>query len=181
MCAGWIPISGSRSFGLAPGEPAAELVGVKRVGVPGVPGQVGHRGTLGRCHRIGLEQKKRRSGHGIHLARETSLATDRRTRSKAPAPTLSRPCSHARVAADRRTDGERAQEPSLDIRGCLSTSAGVVGTTEVVSCSSASPAPGCPRARRRASPGRLAERSAPGTMLHRRCPHQRAVRPRCNA
>ena len=57
--------------GLAPGEPAAELVGVQRVGVPGVPGQVGHRGTLGRRHRIGLERKKRRSGHGMHLARET--------------------------------------------------------------------------------------------------------------
>jgi len=57
--------------GLAPGEPAAELVGVQRVGVPGVPGQVGHRGTLGRCHRIGLERKKRRSGHSMHLASET--------------------------------------------------------------------------------------------------------------
>jgi hypothetical protein len=59
------------AVGPAPGEPAAELVGVQRVGVPAVPGQIGHRGTLGRRHSIGLEQKKRRSGHGMHLAKET--------------------------------------------------------------------------------------------------------------
>jgi len=68
------PDQGVEVVGLAPGEPAAELVGVQRVGVPGVPGQIGHPGTLGRCHSIGLERKKRRSGrrgHGMHLARET--------------------------------------------------------------------------------------------------------------
>ena len=71
-----------QGVGLAPAEPAAELVGVQGVGVPGVPGQVGHRGELGRGHRVGLERKKRRAVM-VHLARETSLATDRHTRGEA--------------------------------------------------------------------------------------------------
>jgi hypothetical protein len=39
---------------LAPGEPAAQLVGVQRVGVPGVVGQVRHGCQLGRRQRIEL-------------------------------------------------------------------------------------------------------------------------------
>jgi hypothetical protein len=54
--------------GLTPGEPAAELVGVQLVSVPGVPGQVGHRSLLGRGHRIGLEPKKHGRGHDSNLA-----------------------------------------------------------------------------------------------------------------
>ena len=42
--------------GLAPAEPTTQLVGVQGVRVPGVPRQVGHRGTLGRRHRLGLER-----------------------------------------------------------------------------------------------------------------------------
>jgi hypothetical protein len=34
--------------GFAPGEPAAQLVGVQGMGAPGVPGQVGHRRQLRR-------------------------------------------------------------------------------------------------------------------------------------
>ena len=37
---------GVKSVALAPGEPAAELVGVEGVGVAGLPGQVGHRSEL---------------------------------------------------------------------------------------------------------------------------------------
>jgi len=49
--------------GLAPGEPAPQLVGVQRVGVPGVPGEVRHGRELSRCHRLGLEREERRTRH----------------------------------------------------------------------------------------------------------------------
>ena len=48
---------------LTPGEPTAQLAGVQRVGVSGVPRQVRHGSELGRRHRVGLERKKRCSGH----------------------------------------------------------------------------------------------------------------------
>src|SRR3954454_17507078 len=62
-----MPTSGVQAVYLAPGEPAAQLVGVQGMGVPGVAGQVGHRGELRRCHRVGLERQNNRvgcAGHG---------------------------------------------------------------------------------------------------------------------
>jgi hypothetical protein len=44
-------------IGLAPGEPAAKLVGVEGVRVPGIPGQLRDRRELCRCHRAGLERE----------------------------------------------------------------------------------------------------------------------------
>ena len=53
------------AVGLAPVEPAPQLVGVKLVGVPGVPGQEGNGSQLRRGHRQRLEgQELRRRGHG---------------------------------------------------------------------------------------------------------------------
>ena len=44
-----------QAVGLAPGEPAEQLVGVQPVGRAGVPGQVGDGRELRGCHGVGLE------------------------------------------------------------------------------------------------------------------------------
>jgi hypothetical protein len=49
---------------LAPGEPPAKLVGVERVGVTRVPGQVRDSRQLGRRHRVGLEREQGSVRHG---------------------------------------------------------------------------------------------------------------------
>lgn len=69
-----------QAVGFAPGEPAAQLVGVQLVGVTPVPGEVRHRGGLGRRHRLGLvgEGDGGRHGrpHGDHVRGPVVLAAD---------------------------------------------------------------------------------------------------------
>jgi len=86
-----------------PGEPAAELVGVQRVGVSGVPGEVGDGSELGWRHLVGLERKQDCCGHGGTLAMEVKAhATDRRTRGEALSPTLRFAAGARRIAGERR-------------------------------------------------------------------------------
>ena len=49
------PFEGVETVVLAPGEPAPQMEGVQLVRVPGVAGEVGDRGELGRGHLGGLE------------------------------------------------------------------------------------------------------------------------------
>lgn len=69
------------TVGLAPGEPATQLVGVQPVGLPGVPSQVGDGRQLGRRHRIGLERQGNRADHsGLRRSGDHGPVADRRTR-----------------------------------------------------------------------------------------------------
>ena len=49
------PLQGVKFVALAPGEPASYLGGVQLMSVPGVAGEVGDRGQLGRGHLARLE------------------------------------------------------------------------------------------------------------------------------
>jgi hypothetical protein len=59
------PDQGVEPVGFAPGEPAAQLVGVQLVRVAGVPGQVGDSRQLGRRHRVRLERQQDGVRHGM--------------------------------------------------------------------------------------------------------------------
>ncbi len=85
---------------LTPGEPAPELVGVERVGVPGIPGEVGDGSQLGWCPLVWSERKQDCCGHGWHPAMEViAHATDRRTRGEALSPTPRRTAASTPIAA----------------------------------------------------------------------------------
>jgi hypothetical protein len=58
------------AMGLAPAEPAAELVGVQTMGVAGVSGQVGNGRQLSRAHLVWPERHQRGVRHGWAPAAE---------------------------------------------------------------------------------------------------------------
>jgi hypothetical protein len=60
------------SVGLAPSEPAPQLGGIQRVGVPGVASRVGDGSELGWSHGVWLEGHD--DVHGSHLAGWQNLA-----------------------------------------------------------------------------------------------------------
>ena len=64
------------------------------MGVPGVSRHERNGSHLRGRHGIGLERKKRRTGHRDHLAKETDLAADRHTRSEALTQTLGAHAAH---------------------------------------------------------------------------------------
>ena len=74
--------------GLAPAEPAAQLVGVQRVGVPGVAGQVRHRGQLAGVIVVGLERQQSgvtwRPRNGLSSGRTRGPRTSVRLRKQLP-------------------------------------------------------------------------------------------------
>jgi hypothetical protein len=75
------PDQGIEAVGLAPAEPALELVGVQPVGLPGVPSQVGDGRQLGWRHGVGLERQGESAGHsGLRRSGGHGLVADRRTR-----------------------------------------------------------------------------------------------------
>ena len=66
---------------LGPGEPATQLVGVERVRVACVTGQVRDRRELRGSHRVGLERKECRVRHGcLRRSGDHAPPADRRTR-----------------------------------------------------------------------------------------------------
>ena len=68
-----------QAVGLAPGEPAAQLVGVQPVSLPGVPSQVRDGRELGGCHRVGLERQNDGAGYsGLRRSGDHDLVADRR-------------------------------------------------------------------------------------------------------
>ena len=75
--------------GLAPGEPAPQLGGVQRVGVPGVASEIRDGSELGGCHRIGLERQE--IVHRCHLAESAEPRTWSAARARGTCPTLGPP------------------------------------------------------------------------------------------